>query len=211
MTKFGEYHNTTLHQNLPNMIVRRGENGESMARRIKEEVYGTQFYQDRDSGGGKSYFQGYFDAYKHIEGENPYSPYTPDGYGLTISGSVDYNFTNYYASFSLVLDQNSKALGGFFTAGAGLSSSRIGAGVGASIDIHDTYGGSTLFDGLKGYSKGGAASFGDFGGTHYQSARMVNRQLTLNRYSGVLSNGISVNLKPSMGLNGGFSYTNQLF
>jgi RHS repeat-associated protein len=159
----------------------------------------------------RGYFQGYFDAYENIEGENPYSPYIPDGYGLTISGSVDYHFTNYYASLSLVSDGHSKKFAGFATFGAGLSTSIIGAGVSVGVDIHDTYGGSDLFGGLKGYSKGGSASFTDFGASHFQSAKLNEKGQIIFNNQGVNTNSIFMNSKPSIGINGVFSYTNRLF
>ncbi|WP_347349807.1 RHS repeat-associated core domain-containing protein [Flavobacterium sp. EDS] len=161
----------------------------------------------------QSYYQGYFDTYKHIDGKNPYSPYTPDGYGLTLSGSVDYNFTTFSVSLSLALDASDNTFAGFGSVGSGLSSSRgFSAGAGLSVDIHDTYGGTSLFEGLKGYSKGGSASYSNYGVSHYQSAR-VNKQgqFDFNKREGILTNSFIFNLKPSTGVSGGVTYSRRLF
>lgn len=153
----------------------------------------------------------YFDKDNYGKGPNPYSPYVPDGYGFTIAGSISYNFTNYYASFSLVLDGHKNEFAGFGSYGAGLSTDRIGAGLSGSIDIHDTYGGSDLFGGLEGYSKGGSASFTDFGGSHFESAKLNEQGEIIFNNEGVSTYSIFMNLEPSIGVNGGFSYSTRLF
>ncbi|MFB9066171.1 RHS repeat-associated core domain-containing protein, partial [Flavobacterium branchiarum] len=124
-----------------------------------------------------SYYQGYFDTYKYIDGKNPYSPYTPDGYGLSVSGSVDYNFTTYNMSLNLVLNGNTNKFAGFASTGVGVSSTfGFDWNFGASIDIIDKYnqsgfkGTDSLFDRIEGYSLGGGATYGNWGATHSQSA-----------------------------------------
>nr|WP_217425143.1 RHS repeat-associated core domain-containing protein [Flavobacterium sp. 7E] len=140
-----------------------------------------------------------------------YGPYRPDGLGVTLSGSVDYNFTTYSVSFSLVADEKAK-IGGFLTFGAGLSTSKVGAGVGASFDLIDTYGGATVFEGLKGYSKGGGASYSFLGGSHYQSA--IYDKTTkgfIAPSQGVNTNSLLYNLKPTIGATIGILTTKQIF
>ncbi|MFG4002093.1 RHS repeat-associated core domain-containing protein [Flavobacterium aquidurense] len=139
-----------------------------------------------------------------------YGPYTPDGLGITLSGSVDYNFTTYSMAFSLVANEKGK-IGGFLTFGTGVSTSRLGAGLGASFDIIDTYGGSTVFEGLKGYSRGGGASYNSFGGSHYQSAVVNKNGQFVDAFSGVNTNSLLINFKPSTGGNYGITTTKQLF
>jgi uncharacterized protein RhaS with RHS repeats len=100
-----------------------------------------------------SYFQGYYDTYKHISGENPYSPYVPDGYAITVYGSVDYNFTSYSANTSLVLDGHSNKLAGFSTTGVGVSSTLgFSWNFGMSIEVLDKYN-SSIVKIIKVYSR----------------------------------------------------------
>ncbi|MDN3672964.1 hypothetical protein QWY99_07850 [Flavobacterium branchiarum] len=95
----------------------------------------------------------------------------------------------------------------------GLSSSGgFSTGAGLSVDIHDTYGGTSIFEGLKGYSKGGSATYSNYGVSHYQSARVNGQgQFDFNKSEGVLTNSFIFNFKPSTGLNGGVNYTRRLF
>lgn len=48
-----------------------------------------------------SYFQGYFDSYKHINGKNPYSPYIPDAVGIRLSVTIN---TGIVGSFGGTID-----------------------------------------------------------------------------------------------------------
>lgn len=85
-------------------------------------------------------------------------------------------------------------------------------GFSGSIDIHGTYGDTSLFEGLKGYSKGGSASFTDFGASHFQSSLINNKgQIIFNDKAGINTNSIFVNLKPSIGISGGFLMQNDYF
>lgn len=141
-----------------------------------------------------------------------YGPYIPDGYGLTLSGSVDYNFTTFSVSLSLALDASDNTFAGFGSFGSGLSSSGgFSAGAGLSVDIHDTYGGTSLFEGLKDYSKGGSASYSNYGVSHYQSARVNEHGQFVNAFSGVNTNSFIFNLKPSTGVSGGVTNSRRLF
>jgi RHS repeat-associated protein len=159
----------------------------------------------------QSYFQGYYDSYKYINGENPYSPYFQDGLGITISGSVSYNYTTYSASFSLVANEEGK-LGGFLTFGSGISTSRLGGGLGVSLDAYDTYGGATIFEGLKDYARGASIGFKYLGLSHSQSVLVDKGQYITNDKAGVVTNSLFLNLNtklspvPSSG--GSLSVTN---
>jgi RHS repeat-associated protein len=166
----------------------------------------------------QSYYQGYFDTYKHIDGENPYSPYTPDGYTITVYGSIDYNFTTYSMSNSLVLDGNTNELAGFGTTGVGVSSTLgFSWNFGVSIEVLDKYDGdvknsSNLFDRLLDYSRGGGATFRNWGVTHSQSAFYdSNANQFRNAPSGVISNGIQYNAVRGFGASFGVTKTNRLF
>jgi len=145
-----------------------------------------------------------------------YGPYTPDGLGLTFSGSVDYNYTTYSMAFSLVANEKGK-IGGFLTFGTGVSSSRFGGGIGTSLDVIDTYGGATVFEGLKDYAKGGSFGLKYFGGSHYQSALVNKGQFIANDKSGVVVNSLFLNLNtklspvPSSGASLNVTNTKRLF
>ena len=150
-----------------------------------------------------------------------YGPYTPDGLGITFSGSVDYNYTTYSMAFSFVANEKGK-IGGFLTFGTGVSTSRLGAGLGASLDVIDTYGGATVFEALKDYSKGGGGSIKYLGYSRYQSALAEKGQFILNDKGGVVTNSLFLNLKletnpvklfpvPSSGVNYGVTNTFRLF
>lgn len=145
-----------------------------------------------------------------------YGPYTHDGLGITLSGSVEYNYTSYSASFSLVANEGGK-IGGFFTFGSGLSTSRLGGGIGASLDVIDTYGGATVFEGLKDYAKVGSLGFKYLGGSHYQSALVNNGQFIINDKAGVVVNSLFFNLNtklspvPSSGASFNVTNTKRLF
>lgn len=137
-----------------------------------------------------------------------YGPYSPDGIGLTISGSVDYNFTTYSASFNLVANEESK-VGGFFTYGTGLSTSLIGGGIGTSFDFIDTYGGSTVFDGVSGYSKGGGFNY--LGVSQSKSAETNESGQFGISPQGVTTTSLQVNFKPGTGANYGITNTKRIF
>ncbi|CAC9974020.1 DUF6443 domain-containing protein [Flavobacterium panici] len=140
-----------------------------------------------------------------------YGPYTPDGLGITLSGSVDYNFTTYSVAFSLVADERGK-IGGFLTFGSGLSTSRFDGGFGTSFDVYDTQGGIKLFDGLKGYSRGGGASYNYLGFSHYQGLDPNEAgQFIINKNEGVITNSLLINFTPSKGVNYGITNTKRLF
>jgi len=160
----------------------------------------------------ENYNKGYYDTYKHIEGENPYSPYTPDGIGITVTGSVDYNFTTYSSSYNLVLNQRNE-LAVFQTTTVGVSTSPgFSFNLGVSPDIYDTYGGANLFKSIEGYSKGGALMYDSFGISHSQSARINEKgQFVLDKGAGVMVNSFQFNLNPSVGASYGVSKTKRLF
>ncbi|MDQ6528087.1 RHS repeat-associated core domain-containing protein [Flavobacterium sp. LHD-85] len=146
----------------------------------------------------ENYNKGYYDTYKHIDGENPYSPYTPDGYAITVYGSIDWNFTTYSASNSLVLDGNTNQLAGFGTLGTGVSTTLgFDWNFGVSFEIMDKYdapstkNSQSLFDRIEGYSLGGGATFKNWGVTHSKSAFFdpITNQFIPNEKSGVISTG----------------------
>jgi RHS repeat-associated protein len=161
----------------------------------------------------------YFDRSNYGKGENPYSPYTPDGYAITVYGSIDYNFTTYSMSNSLVLDGNTNQLAGFSTTGVGVSTTLgFSWNFGVSVEILDKYDApdntnkQVLFDRLLDYSKGGGATYSNWGVTHSQSAIYDEKTNQLkNAPSGVISNGIQYNAIPGAGASYGVTKTNRLF
>ena len=166
----------------------------------------------------QSYFQGYYDTYKYIDGENPYSPYVPDGYAITAYGSVDYNGTSFSANTSLVLDGHTNELAGFSTTGVGVSTTMgFSWNFGISIDILDKYdkAGSKnkqkLFDRLLDYSKGGGASYSNWGVSHYTTTEPNEKGQFVTPLSGVTSNSLIYSINPGAGANYGITKTKRLF
>ena len=168
----------------------------------------------------ENYNKGYYDSYKHIEGENPYSPYVPDGYAITVYGSVDYNFTTYSMSNSLVLDGHTNKFAGFGTTGVGVSTTLgFNWNFGISIEALDKYdtpntkNKQSLFDRIEGTSLGGGATYKNWGITHSKSASYdpITNEFIPNEKSGVISNGLQYNLKPGIGGSYGVTNSNRLF
>ena len=151
----------------------------------------------------------YFDKDNYGRGQNPYSPYIPDGSG--ISANVNVN-TGLFGKFSFVFGfaRNSagvtKAFWGYngnFGYNGTVGIPKISAGL--SVDFYDNFGeNKDIFAGIQGYSHGGFGSLG-VGGSFTESALETTDGL-IKASEGVYTTSFGL----GFGFNGGYtqSYTN---
>ncbi|MDN3672850.1 hypothetical protein QWY99_07275 [Flavobacterium branchiarum] len=125
-----------------------------------------------------SYYQGYFDTYKYIDGKNPYSPYIPDATGFSTNVNINTGlFGEFHGAIGIAIDRKKDfaffgSYGGNIGYNGTLALPKLGCGL--SFDMYDNYGGNTgVLDGLRGTSTGYTGSL-LFGGTYSKSAESNN-------------------------------------